>query len=594
MRVRIISAAIVLTGLLSSTSASAQSAGFAVDRFEPSERGSDWFTLDSLDLRGSARPALGVVGDYNVRPLVIYDGNDNIRKSVVRNQFILHAGAAFVFLNRFRIAADMPFQIFADGHQGTLKGVTYNPPANDQALGDLRLSADARVFGEYGDAISLAIGAQVSLPTGSQDNYMSDGEVRVLPRAVVAGDVGPIAYSARLGIQYRGLGTNVAGTSIGSEFNFAGSIGLRAFDHALLIGPEVYGNTTFDNPFDKQSTPLEAVLGPHIFLKNGLRFGAGVGTGLTRGFGSPVARTLLSIEYVPPYEKPVTDRDGDGIPDEKDACPDVSGVGSTDPAKNGCPLPPPSDRDHDGILDDQDACPDTPGVKSDDPTKNGCPSDRDHDGVVDQQDACPDTPGVSDPDPKKNGCPPDKDGDGILDANDACPDTPGVASTNPKYNGCPDDVDGDGIKNDVDACPEEKGLANADPKKNGCPTAYVQAGQIKIVDQVKFKTNSAAIVVGKDSDDILQAVLKVLKDHSEIHMVSVEGHTDNTGTDKHNKTLSAARAKSVVAWLVKHGIDKTRLSSVGYGQEQPIGDNSTAEGKAENRRVEFHIVEDKK
>ncbi|MEO7110353.1 MAG: thrombospondin type 3 repeat-containing protein, partial [Polyangiaceae bacterium] len=546
MRARVISTAIVLTGLLSATSASAQSTGFAVDRFEPSERGSDWFTLDSLDLRGNARPAIGVVGDYNVRPLVIYDGNGNIRESVVRNQFILHAGAAFVFLNRFRIAADMPFQIFADGHQGSLNGVTYFPPANDQALGDLRLSADARLFGEYGDVISLAIGAQVSLPTGSQDNYMSDGEVRFQPRAVVAGDIGPLAYSARLGIQYRGLGGNIDGESIGSEFNFGGSVGLRAFDHALLIGPEVYGSTTFDNAFDEKSTPLEAVLGPHIFLNNGLRFGAGIGTGLTRGFGSPIARTLFSIEYVPPYQKPVTDRDGDGIPDDKDACPDVPGVGSVDPNKNGCPLPPPpSDRDHDGIIDDQDACPDTPGVKSDDPSKNGCPSDRDHDGILDQQDACPDTPGVNDPDPKKNGCPPDKDGDGILDANDACPDTPGVASTIPKYNGCPDDVDGDGIKNDVDACPEEKGLPNADPKKNGCPRAYVQAGQIKILDQVKFKTDSAAIVVGKDSDDILEAVLKILQDHPEIKKVSIEGHTDNTGKAAHNKTLSAARAKSV-------------------------------------------------
>jgi OOP family OmpA-OmpF porin len=114
------------------------------------------------------------------------------------------------------------------------------------------------------------------------------------------------------------------------------------------------------------------------------------------------------------------------------------------------------------------------------------------------------------------------------------------------------------------------------------------------LDQVKFKTNSAAIVVGKDSDDILQAVQKILNDHTEIKMVSVEGHTDNTGTAKRNKTLSAARAASVVQWLIKHGVDKARLSSVGYGQERPIGDNTTADGKAENRRVEFHIVEDKK
>jgi outer membrane protein OmpA-like peptidoglycan-associated protein len=596
MRTRAIFASVVLVGMFAASSASAQVAqGFAVDRFEPSERGSDWFTLDSLDLRGSARPAFGVVGDYNVRPLVIYDGNGNIRESVVRNDFILHAGAAFVFLNRFRIAADMPFQLFADGHEGFLNGVQYNPPANDQALGDLRLSADARLFGEYGDVMTLAIGAQVSLPTGSQDNYMSDGQVRVMPRAVVAGDVGPVAYSARLGIQYRGNSNTIDGGAIDSEFNFGGSVGLRAFDKALLIGPEIYGSTTFDNAFDKQSTPLELLFGPHIFLKNGLRFGAGAGTGLTRGFGSPVARALFNIEWVAPLPEPVPpDRDHDGIYDRDDACPDVPGVASPDPAKNGCP-PPPPDRDGDGILDRDDACPDTPGVHDADPKYNGCPpSDRDHDGILDRNDACPDVPGVNDPDPKKNGCPPDRDNDGIADADDACPDTPGIKSSNPKFNGCPADIDGDGILNDVDACPEEKGLPNADPAKNGCPRAYVQAGQIKILDQVKFKTDSAAIVVGKDSDDILQAVLKILQDHSEIHMVSIEGHTDSTGKAAHNKTLSAARAKSVMTWLIKHGIDKSRLSSIGYGQERPIGDNATPEGKAANRRVEFHIVEDKK
>ncbi len=591
MRARLLSAAIVFGSLLAASSASAQQAGFQLDRFEPSERGSDWFTLDSLDLRGTARPAFGVVGDYNVRPLVIYDNNGDIKASVVRNQFILHAGAAFVFLNRFRIAADMPFQLFADGHQGTLNGVQYNPPANDQALGDLRLSADARLFGEYGDVATLAIGAQISLPTGSQDNYMSDGQVRILPRAVLAGDIGPIAYSARVGIQYRGNSNQIDGGAIDSDFNFGASAGLRAFDKALLIGPEIYGSTTFDNAFDKQSTPLELLFGPHIFLKNGLRFGAGAGTGLTRGFGSPIARALFNIEYVLPVSAPPPpDRDHDGIIDSEDACPDVPGVRSDDPAKNGCPLP--KDRDGDGIFDNVDACPDTPGVASDDPKKNGCPSDRDHDGILDQQDACPDTPGVNDPDPKKNGCPPDRDNDGIYDADDACPDTPGVKSSNPKYNGCPADIDGDGILNDVDACPEEKGMPNADPAKNGCPTAYVQNGQIKILDQVKFKTNSAAIVVGKDSDDILQAVQKILKDHPEIKKVSVEGHTDSTGSAAHNKTLSAARAASVVTWLTKHGIDKSRLSSIGYGQERPIADNSTPEGKAANRRVEFHIVED--
>ncbi|HEX7666303.1 MAG TPA: OmpA family protein, partial [Polyangiaceae bacterium] len=233
---------------------------------------------------------------------------------------------------------------------------------------------------------------------------------------------------------------------------------------------------------------------------------------------------------------------------------------------------------------------DVPGVHSDDPKQNGCPPDRDNDGVVDTKDACPDTPGVPSDDPKLNGCPPDTDGDGIIDSLDACPREVGIKSDDPKLNGCPDpDRDKDGVKNDVDACPDEPGKPDPDPKKNGCPIAYVSEGQIKITQEVKFKTNSAAILPGKDSEDVLTAVQAILTKHADITKVRVEGHTDNVGKAAYNKTLSKNRATSVVTWLVKAGIDKSRLYAVGFGQEKPIADNSTAEGKAQNRRVEFHI-----
>jgi OOP family OmpA-OmpF porin len=204
--------------------------------------------------------------------------------------------------------------------------------------------------------------------------------------------------------------------------------------------------------------------------------------------------------------------------------------------------------------------------------------------------------GVKTDDPKTNGCPPpppDRDGDGIIDSEDACPDVKGVKTQDPKTNGCPPDPDRDkdGILNEVDACPDEAGKADPDPKRNGCPKAFVQAGQIKILDQVKFATGSAAIV-GKDSDDVLNAVVGVLKGHSEIKKIRVEGHTDNVGGAAYNKQLSGARAASVVAWLVKHGIEKDRVSSAGFGMEKPLDDNKTEAGRRNNRRVEFHIEDD--
>lgn len=117
----------------------------------------------------------------------------------------------------------------------------------------------------------------------------------------------------------------------------------------------------------------------------------------------------------------------------------------------------------------------------------------------------------------------------------------------------------------------------------------MQQGEIKILDQVRFKTGSADIL--PESDVILGAVQKVLDAHPEITKVSIEGHTDNRGGAAYNKGLSERRAASVVKWLVGHGIDKARLTSAGFGQSRPIDSNATDEGRQNNRRVEFHILE---
>ena len=187
--------------------------------------------------------------------------------------------------------------------------------------------------------------------------------------------------------------------------------------------------------------------------------------------------------------------------------------------------------------------------------------------------------------------PPDQDGDGIVDAEDACPTEPGEKSEDPQKNGCPPpkDTDGDGIVDAEDACPNDAGPRNDDPTRNGCPVVRIEGGQIRIREQVKFKTASAQIL--KESDYILQAVVKILKEHPEIKKVRVEGHTDSHGKPGYNKKLSQRRAASVVKWLVKHGISKKALSSAGFGQERPIATNETDEGRRQNRRSEFHIVE---
>jgi outer membrane protein OmpA-like peptidoglycan-associated protein len=550
----------------SSREASGQQQGYAVDRFDPSERGSGWFVLDSLDLRGAFRPAIGVVGEYAYRPLVFYDAAGNVVSSLVRDQLFVHLGMSLVVADRLRFGLDAPVALFQDGSGNVLSGASYPAPTSASA-GDFRIGADVRLVGTYGDPITIALGVQGYMPTGSRDQYTGDGAVRVQPHLLAAGEAGAFAYAVRVAFEYRSLDGAFGTTQLGSEVPFGASAGLRLAQRRLLIGPEVFGSTVVtssEGPLRKQNTPLEAMFGAHWAIAEHWSIGAGAGGGLTRGYGSPTFRAMVSLEWVLPFEtRP----------------PPVQ------------PAPQRLDRDRDGIFDDEDACPDVPGVRTDDPKTNGCPADRDGDGVPDADDACPDTPGVKTSDPKTNGCPPDRDKDGILDAKDACPDVPGINTDDPKTNGCPPDPDRDkdGIPNAVDACPDEPGSPDPDPKKNGCPKAFVQGSQIKILDQVKFKTGSAQILPGKDSQDVLDAVLAVLQKHAEIAKVRVEGHTDNVGTPAFNKKLSEDRAASVVRWLVAHGVDASRLTSAGFGLERPLASNETPDGRRENRRVEFHI-----
>jgi OmpA-OmpF porin, OOP family len=572
-------------------------AGFATNRYEPAERGSYWHANESLDLRGHLRPSIGITGDYSYRSFIVFQPDGDVRASIVRNAFYLHAGASIVLFERLRLAFNMPFQAGVDGHAATIQrnGVvtTFFPPPDDGGLGDLRFGADVRLLGVHGDPITLAAGVQAWAPTGREAQYAGDGEWRLKPRVMASGDIDMFTYSGSIGVLYRSRQETIGAGSIGSEFNLTAAAGLKILNKALVVGPEFWGSTVFDDGFGRKTTPMEVALGAHYLIADQFRVGAAIATGLTRSFGSPVVRYLLGVEWAPGV---VEDRDGDGIKDNEDACPDTKGVRSADPAKNGCPPPPPalagpSDRDNDGIIDNEDACPDIPGVKTGDPATNGC-KDTDGDGIFDPKDACPNERGVGSSDPHFNGCP-DGDGDGIFDKVDACPKEAGVADPDPKKNGCPADPDRDkdGIPNDQDACPDEPGKPDPDPKKNGCPKAFISQGQIKILDQVKFKVGSAALEQGKDSLEILEAVLAVLNAHPEVKKVRIEGHTDKTGSAQLNKKLSADRAASVVKWLTGKGIAKERLTSVGHGPDRPIDTNDTEQGKKNNRRVEFHIEE---
>ncbi len=178
--------------------------------------------------------------------------------------------------------------------------------------------------------------------------------------------------------------------------------------------------------------------------------------------------------------------------------------------------------------------------------------------------------------PKPVVAPKDSDNDGVADSIDECPTTPAGAAVDNK--GCALDSDNDGVADYKDQCPNSK--AGAMVNELGCVDAFVLEG-------VNFHTNSA------DLTDAAKAILAPIAlahhtHHTDVSLL-VSGHTDSQGASAYNQDLSERRAAAVVAFMVEQGCSETKLTSVGFGEDNAIADNATKEGRAQNRRVELSV-----
>ena len=256
------------------------------------------------------------------------------------------------------------------------------------------------------------------------------------------------------------------------------------------------------------------------------------------------------------------------------------------------------DSDHDGVPDNRDLCPNTPtGVQVD---ANGCPLDYDGDGIPDYIDRCPRVPGLA----MYQGCPtgtnnnnnfhnnsePDSDNDGVPDSRDKCPNTP--INTPVDVNGCPvvqqaatdPDSDGDGVPDRTDRCPNTPGPAS----NRGCPEIKesIQKRLRFATRGIYFETDKA--VIKQQSYSMLDEIVDILNQYPD-YDIRLSGHTDNVGNDAYNLTLSQNRVDAVMQYLSEKGIRASRMEATGYGKTRPIATNNTAMGRALNRRVEIEL-----
>src|SRR6267142_532392 len=228
--------------------------------------------------------------------------------------------------------------------------------------------------------------------------------------------------------------------------------------------------------------------------------------------GSPEFRVFIGFIFEPS----IGDRDGDGIKDDVDKCPDDPEDFDDFEDEDGCPDP---DNDRDGIPDVDDKCPNEPETKNGFQDDDGCPDsvelDRDGDGIPDSVDKCPDDPEDKDGFEDSDGCPdPDNDKDRILDVKDRCPNEPET------YNGFEDE----------DGCPDKGRVV-------------VRRGKLEILDKIYFKTNSDEIL--PQSFPILDAIAATIKGNPQIELIEIQGHADERGDDDHNMKLTEDRAQSV-------------------------------------------------
>ncbi len=423
----------------------------------------------------------------------------------------------------------------------------------------IRLVANAGYRASFGEAASLRVGGATE--PGNQAATGAMFAPRAETTSVAPGD------SLRFGMG--------AAVRIGSSFE--------------LIG-EIYGAQHVAALDDPRMLSLEAGGGARVFVERNSYLFVGATAGIGDGVLAPDVRGILGFVFEPS----IGDRDGDGLADDTDACPDEPEDFDGFEDQDGCPDP---DDDRDGILDVDDSCRLVPEDRDGDADDDGCPEsdegDRDGDRILDQVDQCPDEPEDYDGFQDQDGCPdPDNDVDRILDIDDVCPNDPEDYDGWEDEDGCPDpDNDNDRILDVSDGCPNDPEDYDGTEDGDGCPdpgALYDGGTTIALFEQIQFETDSARIRA--ESYPLLDQIAAVLEANPQLTLVEIQGHADERGGDAYNIALTRDRAAAVLEGLVQRGTLRSRMRSAGYGERCPAAEGHDEQAWQANRRVEIKVL----
>jgi OOP family OmpA-OmpF porin len=583
-----------------------------------------FITANASQVLGTKEFSFGLVTNWGHNILNFKTGDNTYDVENVI-QPTLQAAGGFKLGLEMELGLTLPLTIISGDRGADFIGAA-SPNDNEsytfdaQGVGDIGAHLKIRILNTSKSPLGLAVLASVYLPGGYDENkWLGEHATTFVPWLIVDKDIGhgALRLGGNIGLkirsdgehaftdsEMRGCGTvpNLGdpatmfcstGKSIkapATEIPFAIAASYAVVKQKFDIVGEVFGSVPLGG---ENYQPLEAIAGIKLYLARNSFLLLGGGAGLVpgeAGGANPDVRAFIGIIFEPN----IGDRDGDGIKDDVDKCPDDPEDFDDFEDLDGCPEP---DNDRDGILDEDDQCPNEPEDKDGNEDQDGCPEadefDRDGDGIKDADDACPDDPEDFDNFEDKDGCPePDNDKDGILDTEDVCPNDPEDMDKWEDEDGCPDpDNDKDRILDKDDQCPNEPETYNGKDDEDGCPDRGLAVRTdtgIMILDKIYFETNKA--VIKSISFPILDAVAATMNGNPDILLLEVQGHTDERNTNEYNLKLSQDRANAVKQYLVDKGVDAKRLAPRGYGEEKPIDNGHNEAAWSKNRRVEFIIL----
>ncbi len=562
---------------------------------------STFFSVGSAQTVGKGRFGFGLASSFQRNPIVLRKSASGpagpVAVSGIENQLNTSFVFAYGVTEKLEVALVTPVTFYQSGTGISAKDGATTPidqPSN--GVRDLRIGAAYSIIGlpRAGQVrgVGLAARFDLSIPTGDRDAFGGDRSVVAVPGLIVDNRLGPFTVGAQVGARLRQT-TTLFDRKVSSQL-FLGLGVAAAVDkkETLAITAEAFALPALAKD---GTSPIQWLAGVRWAGLAGGDFTihGGAGGGF-RGAGTaqllePSWRAVLDLRYSPL----LLDRDGDGIPDREDKCPDEKEDRDGFQDDDGCPD---KDNDNDGIPDKDDRCPMEPEEVNGIEDTDGCPEpDKDFDGIKDVVDKCPDKPedknGYEDEDGCPEGGPPassicadgkyppkgtdkcDSDHDGRSDEVDMCPlvpeDIDGIADDD----GCPEkDADEDGVGDGSDKCPLEAETIDGVDDDDGCPEAgaknqvVFEAGAIEVLKPSRFAAGSAVVTKPMKAQIAMIAQrVQGLVDRG-VEKISVESWGDTKGENKANEALASKRAEGIAAALVAAGVPegliKTRVGDL--------------------------------